>query len=192
MRVIALSPRHDPAALLRRVVLEDDGPTVFVENKLLYPLRPASNAPLDLVPTNLDDTCPDFPPLCYQPDDGEASDVTLVTYGGMTIASESAMKRMVEQEELRFDYFVLTQLWPQRLEHVVESARRTGRLVVVEENVADFGIGAAVISAVAQRVGSLACRAVGSAPVPIPAVRHLEDQVLPSIDRITAAIQEVI
>jgi pyruvate/2-oxoglutarate/acetoin dehydrogenase E1 component len=118
--------------------------------------------------------------------------VTVVTYGGITAAVESAMQRMIEQEELRFDYFVLTQLWPQRLERVIESARSTGRLVVVEENVADFGVAAAVISEVAQQVRTLTCRAVGSASVPIPAARHLEDQVLASVDKIESAIREVV
>jgi len=192
LRVVALSQRHDPHALLRRVVLESDCPTIFVENKLLYSLRPTATAPLDLRSTALDETCVDFPPLCYQPLDESTADVTVVTYGGMTSVAEVAMHDMVAEDELRFDYFVLTQLWPLRLDPIVASARRTGRLVVVEENVADFGVAAAVLSAVSQEVRSLACRAVGCLPVPLPAVRHLEDLVLPSAEAVKRAIRDVL
>jgi pyruvate/2-oxoglutarate/acetoin dehydrogenase E1 component len=65
-------------------------------------------------------------------------------------------------------------------------------LVVVEENVADFGVAAAVLSAVSQEVRSLACRAVGCLPVPLPAVRHLEDLVLPSAEAVKRAIRDVL
>lgn len=192
LRVVALSQRHNPAALLRRVVLDDNAPTVFVEHKLLYGLRPATDLPLDLVIDRVDEPCPDYPPLCYVPSDGQLADVTVVTYGGSTPAVEAALRELIEQEELRFDYFVLTQLWPQRLEAVAQSVGRTRKLVVVEENVADFGIGAAVIADLVQQIGAFAARTVGSASLPIPAVRHLEDQVLPAANNIAAAVRAVL
>ena len=130
-------------------------------------------------------------PLVYGPADDGCADVTIVTYGGLTATVEAAMRRMIEEQELRFDYFVLTQLWPKRLESVVQSAARTGRLVVVEEAMADFGVAASVISEVAQQVRGVACRAVGAASACIPAVRHLEDRVLPSVDRVATAIRQV-
>ena len=71
--------------------------------------------------------------------------------------------------------------------------RRTGRLVVVEENVPDFGVGSAVVAAVAQQVPrGLACRVVGAEPVPLPCVRHLEERVLPSADRVAEAIRALL
>jgi len=61
---------------------------------------------------------------------------------------------------------------------VVESVRRTTRLVVVEENAADYGISAAVVSAIAQEVPQgFASRRIGAAPVPLPGARHLADAV---------------
>jgi pyruvate/2-oxoglutarate/acetoin dehydrogenase E1 component len=117
--------------------------------------------------------------------------MTLVTYGGMTAMVEAAMQRLVEEDELRFDYFILTQLWPQRLDAVIHSAARTKKLVVVEESVPDFGVAAAVISEVVQRTGPVACRAVGCEAIPIPAVRHLEDCVLPSTERIVTTMREI-
>jgi 2-oxoisovalerate dehydrogenase E1 component len=192
LRVVALSQRHSPAVLLRRVVLDDNAPTVFVEHKLLYGLRPASELPLDLVIDQADEPCSDYPPLCYVPAGGQSADVTVVTYGGSTPAVEAALRELIEQEELRFDYFVLTQLWPQRLEAVAQSVRRTRKLVVVEENVADFGIASAVVADLVQQVGPLAARTVGAESLPIPAVRHLEDLVLPTTGKVAAAIRAVL
>ncbi len=189
LRVVALSQRHHPGRLLRQAVLADGGPKVFVEHKLLYPQRPCEAPPADLEPVPAERRGGDYPPLCYRPRGRAGADVTVVTYGGMTGAAEQAMRRLLVDEELSFDYVVLTQLWPLDVTEVVESVRRTRRLVVVEENVPDFGVGSAVIAAVAQRVPEgFACRAVGARPVPLPCVRHLEEKVLPSADTVAEAI----
>jgi 2-oxoisovalerate dehydrogenase E1 component len=189
LRVVALSHRHDPGALLARAVLGDDAPTVFVEHKRLYAERPATEPPIDLKAVECEGTRGDFPPLLYVPSDGKPADVTLVTYGGTSGLAEAAMTRLIGEFECRFDYVVLTQLWPLDVGEVLASVRRTGRLVVVEENNPDYSVGSAVIAAVAQGVETgVACRAVGARPVPIPAVRHLEDDVLPSVEAVVRAV----
>jgi 2-oxoisovalerate dehydrogenase E1 component len=189
LRVVALSLRHHPGQLLRQAVLGDDGPTVFVENKLLYSLRPQHRPPTDLEPVEVGRRGGNYPPLCYRPCGSGPAAATVVTYGGTAAVAEQAMRHLLVKEELAFDYVVLTQLWPLDVSEVVASARRTQRLVVVEENVADFGVGAAVLAAVAQQLpGGLACRAVGARPVPLPSVRHLEDRVLPSAEDVASAI----
>ena len=192
LRVVALSQRHHPGELLRRAVA-DDGPVVFVENKLLYAQRPHAETPIDLEPVEELTTDGNLPSLCYRSRATARPDVTLVTYGGMTGPCEAAMRELIESDELAFDYVVLTQLWPLDVSPVVDSVRRTGRLVVVEENVADYGISAAVVSAVAQELPyGFACRRLGAAAVPLPSARHLEDAVLPSSSGVAAAIREIL
>jgi pyruvate dehydrogenase E1 component beta subunit len=95
-------------------------------------------------------------------------------------------------DELRFDFIVLTQLWPLTDEEVVRSVRQTGRLVVVEEGVSTYGVGAALIASAAQQLEqSFRTRAVGMRPVPIPCARHLEDCVLPSSEDVMAAVRAI-
>jgi len=193
LRVVAMSQRHDPARLLTEAVAHDSSPVVFVEHKALYGLTPQTTPPIDaeIVPTERVDGR--YPPLCYRPAGGGEADVTLVTYGGTTALVERAMRTLIEQQELRFDYIVLTELWPLDPTEIVASVKRTGRLVVVEENVVDFGIGAAVIAAVAQQLSRpFACRAVGARPVPIPSARHLEDEVLPSDEAVVHAVIDLL
>jgi 2-oxoisovalerate dehydrogenase E1 component len=191
LRVIALSQRHDPGRLLRESIL-DEGPTIFVEHKSLYGFAPETKPPLGMQALHTTSDRGDFPALRYATAD-QPPDVTVVTFGYSATWTEAAMRQLLIEEELACDYFVLTQLWPLRVEGLVESVRRTGRLVTLEEGVADYGVGAAVIAAVSQAAGvKLCCRMVGARPVPIPAARHLEDAVLPDVERVVAAIRSVV
>jgi pyruvate/2-oxoglutarate/acetoin dehydrogenase E1 component len=59
--------------------------------------------------------------------------------------------------------------------------------------VATYGIGAAVVSAVAESVDAkFAVRTVGARPFPIPSSRQLEDSVLPSIDAVGHALRQLL
>jgi 2-oxoisovalerate dehydrogenase E1 component len=192
LRVVALSHRHDPGRLLSQAVLHDEAPTIFVENKLLYAVRPATRPPFDLVHEPSDSADGSYPPLCYT-SSANAADVTLVTYGGMAIVAERTMEQLIEEHETRFDYVILTQLWPLDVSEIAASVRKTKRLVVLEENVPDYSVAAAVISAVTQRCnGSFTARAVGARPAPMPSARHLEDEVLPSVGRVAEAIVSIL
>jgi 2-oxoisovalerate dehydrogenase E1 component len=192
LRVIALSGRHAPGQLISHAVLNDSSPKVFVESKLLYAQVPPDRPPLDLEIAPCTRDKGDYPPLCYRPRHGRKADVTVVTYGGMTRVAEPAMQQLIEEEELSFDYIVLTQLWPLDVTEIVDSVRSTRRLVVVEENTPEFGVASAVIASVAQCLTEgFACRAVGAQAVPIPSSRHLEDQVLPSAPAIVRATLEL-
>jgi pyruvate/2-oxoglutarate/acetoin dehydrogenase E1 component len=193
LRVLALSQRHDPCQLLALAVLYDAAPKIFVENKLLYALRPLEKPPLDLQIAPAPTKEGDYPSLVYRPAGGKNPDVTLATYGGMTGVAEAAMRQMLVEQELSFDYLILTQLWPLDSRAVVESVRRSRRLVFLEETDSFYGVGAALVSAVAQELsGGFACRVVGNRPVPIPSARHLENQVLPSVQTLVKAILEVL
>lgn len=192
LRVVALSLRHRPGRLLEDVVLDDDAPTVLVENKRLYAKLTERRPPLDLSIRPASRSNGHFPPLYYGPADGGRPELTVVTYGGMTETVEAAMRELMLDEELRFDYVVLTQLWPLDCAEVVASCAQTGRLVVVDEGVASFGVGSAVAAAVLQRLPAgvpLTCRIVGARELPIPCARHLEEQVLPSAADVVQAMR---
>jgi 2-oxoisovalerate dehydrogenase E1 component len=192
LRVVACSRRHSPRRLLDELT-RGKSPTILVENKLLYSAELQASSPLDLAPIAAARTNGDYPPICYQPEGNHAADVTLVTYGGMVDICEDAMKTLILEDELRFDFIILTQLWPLTTEEIIDSVRRTGHLVVAEEGVAACGVGAALIAAVAQELDrSFRSAAVGMRAVPIPCAAHLEDQVLPSSDQVCAAVRRLV
>jgi pyruvate/2-oxoglutarate/acetoin dehydrogenase E1 component len=192
LRILACSKRHAVGRVLEELVTHEKSPALLIENKLLYATEVVAEPPLDLERVSFCRTNGDYPPIGYRPAGGHQADVTLVTYGGMVAACEEAMQLLILDDELRFDFVVLTQLWPLTDDEIVSSVRRTGRLVVAEEGVSDFGVGAGLIASVAQKLEKpFLSRAVGMKPVPIPCARHLEDQVLPSVADVVAAVKAV-
>ena len=193
LRIVALSQRHQAGFLLKEIVLSDDNPTLFIEHKLLYAKKPPSEFPVDLVPNFVESLDSSFPPLCYIPANNATADVTIVTYGGLTELVESMMQKLIYEEELRFDYFIITQISPLEVDNIVQSVLRTRKLVVAEENVPQYGFGDAVISRLAQEIADgFSCRVVGAKAVPIPSSRKLEDEVLPNLASLTNAVLSIL
>lgn len=197
LKVIALSRRHDPGALITAAVA-DPNPVLFIENKLLYALRPNTGAPdgFRFVPS-LSAGPGDYPPLVFTTcQAGQNADVTVVTYGGLTDMVENAMETLILEEELEFDYIILSQLCPMCVDEIAASVQKTTRLLVVEEGYAAHGIGPEVLARVLEdnidmknkniRFGRVACQ-----PMPIPNARDLELQVLPNAGKIAQAISEM-
>lgn len=194
LKVVALSRRHDPGKLLSMAAM-DPSPVIFVENKALYAQRPIAEAPAGMRFIPVPCAGPgEYPMLQYTSAEGpRAADVTLVTYGGMTDMAEQVMESLLLQEEIDFDYFVLSGLDPVSIEPLQESVRRTGTFVFVEETHVSCGIGAAWLARVAESVDQpFRARRVGAKPLPIPSARNIERQVLPSSQDILAAILEVL
>ncbi len=194
LRVVALSERHDPGGLMTSVVLEDENPVIFVENKVIYAKPPVTQDPPGMSFRDLTGSQGNFPPLHYVPEEQVAASVTVVTYGGTVALVEEAITQCTFEKEMFCEYFILTQLWPLEVGEIVRSVERTRRLVIVEEGTAEFGVGAAVVAQVARQLGGripFACECVGARAESIPSAKHLEEQVLPSKERIVEALDLV-
>lgn len=192
LKVVALSRRHRPQTLLRAAVVDDPNPVVFVENKLLYALRPHAAPPagFHFRPTTPADAG-HYPSLAFSTvEPGQAADMTVATYGGMTDMVEEALEHLILEEELDFDYFILTQLSPLHLDELTASVARTNRLITIEEGSLAFGIGGEILARVGESLAGrgLKTARVGARDLPIPSARRQERQSLPSRDEIIAAI----
>jgi pyruvate/2-oxoglutarate/acetoin dehydrogenase E1 component len=191
--LVAVSVRHDPGELLARAV-DDDRPVIFLEQKLLYGKRLKYDPPPGLVldvPASERDAL--YPTGVWRPQD-EPGELTIVTYGEMTEIVEDAIARLFDEEEVLPEYLVFAQLAPLRLEAVLASVRRTGRLLVVEEGTEPWGFGAEVIAKVAEELGPAlrACARVAARHLPIPNARPMEDAVLPDAERVLAAARRLL
>jgi 2-oxoisovalerate dehydrogenase E1 component len=192
--VVAISLRHDPGELLRRAVLEDPRPVLFLEQKILYAkqlvVQPPDGYVFVLPPGEENEL---YPTGSWRPADVPA-DVTLVTYGAMTEIVEKAMATCFEEDEVVAEYLVPAQIAPLRIEPIVESVRRTGRLVVAEEGTMPWGFGAEVIARVSEALAEHPprCARVGARHLPIPCARPAEEAVLPDIDRVVDAVRRVV
>ena len=183
-RVLALTHRYCPGHLYRTLLEHVDCPTLVVENKLLYSRRTDCLPPAG---ARLEATNALFPTLRLRPA-AEDCQLTIVAYGGMVPAAESAIEALQRDEDLACELLIPTQLYPLDLAPVIESVRRTGRLLMVEEGQAFAGFAGEVIAQLALRGDvRMTCARVTAEPCPIPAARNAEISALPDVARILQA-----
>ncbi len=78
----------------------------------------------------------------------EGDDVTVVAWGAMLHETLKAVKSLEEEKDLSIELIDLRTIAPMDSDHVIESVKKTGRLVVVHEAVKTLGIGSELISRV--------------------------------------------
>ena len=182
LKVVAPSTPADAKGLLKSAIRDDD-PVFFIEHATLYSLR--GEVPEDdefLVPIGVSDV------------KRAGKDVTLVSYSKMLQVTLEAAGKLAEQG-VEAEVIDLRTLRPLDLRPVLESVKKTNRLVVVEEGWRSFGIGAEVASSVAELAFDdldAPVRRVAQAEVPLPYNRRLEQMALPQVDDVIKAAKDVL
>lgn len=120
----------------------------------------------------------------------EGSDLTIVTISQMVQKAALAAAALAE-EGISAEVIDLRTLVPLDAETVLASVRKTGRLLVADEDYLNFGLSGEIAALVAERLDTVALRApvrrLGVPGVPIPYSRPLEQFVIPQVDSIAAA-----
>jgi len=101
------------------------------------------------------------------------TDLTLVSWSGMLHTALAAAEDAARQG-ISVEVIDLRTIWPWDRELVLQSAARTGRLLVAHEAVQAAGFGAEVAATVAEELG-IPVRRVGAARIPVGYARSLED-----------------
>ena len=197
LTIIAPSHFHNPGDLLRRAVLPGRNPVLFVENKLLYPQRlnqPDGAGRIgDFFAEVLVAHSEDYPSISLTLARGERPDVTLVAYGGMAPLVAEAALNVFMQDEILVETIIPSLVKAFPLPDVLPSVRKSGRVVIAEEGVRTSGWGAELASQICEVAFDDLVKPigrVGARDLPIPSSRPLEDQVLPQIADIEAAIYQ--
>ncbi len=158
----------------------DPNPCLVFEHKLLYWSRGGD--------IDFDGQLPAvWRPRRYQ----EGSDATLVAFGAMVPQAIEAAAQSGRSVEV-WNPLVLQ---PLDLGPIYESIRKTGRLLVVQEAGETQGLGERIIAlAVRACFAELKCppQLVATPDVPIPFAAELEVCCRPSVERIAAAIAELV
>jgi pyruvate dehydrogenase E1 component beta subunit len=122
------------------------------------------------------------------------TDVSLLTYGGSLPKALEAAERLAAGG-VSAEVVDLRTLRPLDTETVVGSVLRTHRAVVVDEGWRSGGISAEIAARLAEHAFydlDAPVERVGTAEVPIPYAKHLEDAALPQVDGIVAAAERAL
>jgi pyruvate dehydrogenase E1 component beta subunit len=182
LKVVAPGTPADAKGLLKSAIRDDD-PVFFIENATLYSAR--GDVPDDedyLVPIGVSDV------------KRAGKDVTVVSYSKMIQVSLEAADKLAA-EGIEAEVIDLRSLRPLDLAPVLESVRKTNRLVVVEEGWRSFGVGAEVAATVSEQCFDYLdapVRRVAQAEVPLPYNRRLEQMALPQVADVIRAAKDVL
>ena len=177
-----------PGELLYQSILESEGPTLFIENKLQYLLPIQSQLDLKDFMITLDPASQGSIPPTYTLSIRGAppATLTIAAYGYMAELSRQAVTRLAYEHEIFAELVVPTQLSPFMVEPIISSVSHTDALLTVEEGTFTLGWGAEVLARVAETLGSHSVKyqRLAAKEVPTPASGPLEAEALPGVDDI--------
>ncbi|HUR18580.1 MAG TPA: thiamine pyrophosphate-dependent enzyme [Acidimicrobiales bacterium] len=179
------SRSRDAAGLMRAAFLAED-PVLFLEHKHL--LRQAYAR--DLFPP-AEWVLPFGRAACVRP----GSDLTIVTYGATVEKSNQAARLLHGQGAGSVEVLDLRTIVPWDQEAVAESVRRTGRLLIVHEDVITCGFGAEVAAWAADELFAeldAPVRRVAAKDTHVAYEPTLEAATLPQIEDIVAAARALL
>jgi acetoin:2,6-dichlorophenolindophenol oxidoreductase subunit beta len=179
LKIAAPSTPADVVGLMASAIRSED-PVVFFEHKGLFALKGEPAPPDHVIP------------LGQAAVVREGTDVTLVALAA-TVRLALAAATQLAKEGVSVEVIDLRCLIPLDMATVLASVARTSRLVVVEENPYQGGWGGTVVSIVAEEgFESLDApiKRVAAECVPLPFADVLEDQVIPTVDKVVEAVRK--
>ena len=181
LKVVMPYTASDAKGLLKAAI-RDPNPVVFLENEILYGQH------FD-VPKLDNFVLPIGKARIHRP----GKDVTVVSFGiGMTYAT----KAVAELEKLGIDVELidLRTIRPMDLPTVIESVKKTGRLVTVEEGYPQNSVGTEIATRVMQQAFDYLdapVLTIAGKDVPMPYAANLEKLALPNVGEVVDAVKAV-
>lgn len=182
LKVLAPSTPLNAKGLLRSAI-RDPNPVIFLENEILYGLKGE-------VSSDANFTIPFGKANIAK----AGSDTTIITYSIMLQKSLEAAKILKNEFDLDVEVIDLQSLRPLDSETIINSVKKTNRVVTVEESWPVASIGSEVVNIVQKYAFDYLDAPiikVNSADVPMPYSSSLEKLYLPQIDDIVKAVKEV-
>jgi pyruvate/2-oxoglutarate/acetoin dehydrogenase E1 component len=181
LKVVMPSAPRDVKGLLVSCI-RDDNPTVFVSNKRM--LGVSGEVPEDLyeIPIGKGNV--------VRQGDG----VTVIAYGRMVPESLKAAEQLAE-EGISAEVIDLRTVQPLDIDLIIESARRTNRIVVVHEAVRFGGLGAEIAAQIQEHAFDYLDAPVArvAAPfAPVPFSPALESHYVPNAKRIAEGVRDTL
>jgi len=179
LKVVLPSTPRDAKGLLKSA-LRDDNPIMFFEHKALYRIKGMVPTEEYLIPFGKADV------------KKEGKDVTIVAtllmlHRSLTVARE------FEKRGISVEVIDPRTLVPLDEQTIIDSVRKTGRVVIVSEDCKTGGVGAEIAAVIAEKAFPYLkspVKRVSALDTPVPFSPVLEKYVIPDEKRIAQAVEE--
>ncbi len=181
LKVVMPSTPADAKGLLKSAIRDDD-PVIFIEQERMYGNKGEVSAD------------PDFTiPLGVADIKRAGTDATIVARSLMVPVALKAAE-VLEKQGLSCEVIDPRTIRPLDIATIIESVKKTNRVVVAEESHPFCGVGAEISQEITERAFDYLdapVKRVSGADVPMPYAKNLEDLAIPNVDQIVAAVREV-
>lgn len=181
LKVVMPSTPADAKGLLKSAI-RDDNPVIFIEQERMYGMKGE-------VPEDPELTIP----LGKADIKREGSGATIVARSLMVPLALKAAEEL-EKQGLSCEVIDPRTIRPLDIETIVESVKKTNRVVVAEESHPFCGVGAEISAQITERAFDYLdapVRRVSGVDVPMPYAKNLENLAIPNVAQIVAAVREV-
>ena len=181
LKVVMPSTPADAKGLLKSAIRDDD-PVIFIEQERMYGTKGE-------VPDDADFTIP----LGVADIKREGTDATIVARSLMVPVALKAAD-LLEKQGVSCEVIDPRTIRPLDIDTIIESVKKTNRVVVAEESHPFCGVAAEISSEISERAFDYLdapVKRVSGADVPMPYAKNLEDLAIPNVDQIVAAVREV-
>jgi 2-oxoisovalerate dehydrogenase E1 component len=184
LKVVIPSNAADAKKLFKAAV-RDPNPVVFLEHKALYRQRVFS--------ARKEPGKDEVAVLGKAQIIKEGSHVTLVAFGMLVFMAQQVAEKL-SKEGISVEVIDLRTIVPLDIETVKESVRKTGKCLIAHEASANAGIGAEIsaqlMEGVFEYLDAPVARVTGKNCM-VPYCKALEDQVLPQLEDLEAAVRKI-
>ena len=181
LKVVSPWSSKDAKGLLKSAIRDPD-PVIFLENEVMY---------------GQSFSCPDDDnftlPIGKANIEKEGNDVTIIAFSIMVGKSLEAAE-ILKDKNINAEVINLRTLRPLDIDTIIESVKKTNRVVTCEEGFPFSGIGAEISALITEKafdwLDALVVRVTGK-DVPLPYAANLEKLALPQVDDIVSASAQV-
>ena len=181
LKVVMPSTPADAKGLLKSAIRDDD-PVIFIEQERMYGMKGE-------VPEDEDFTIP----LGVADIKREGSDATIVARSLLVPTALKAAEEL-EKEGINCEVIDPRTIRPLDIETIVESVKKTNRVVIAEESHPFCGVAAEISAEIHERAFDYLdapVKRVSGADVPMPYAKNLEQLAIPDVPQLIAAVKEV-
>jgi len=191
VKVLALNNFIDPKDVYSTIYDKEQHPTIVIENKIDYTRKFQSLKGNLVKKYSIEISNHDYPTLRLHPGQSQA-DVSIISYGATNYDALESLDKLFEENEILAEIIIPLQIHPLPLSDLI-SAIHTDYVFVLEEGSATGGFGSEVIAALTEFGPPLKKMArIASLPIPVPASKILERQILINVDSIVDVIERVL